>query len=54
MSEKEIKVVHVLGPLGEKVCPNCKTDEHVERRGSMDWGPFYWECDECHEQWGHA
>ncbi len=56
---EEIKVVHVVGPLGEAKCPQCGSlheDEggEVSRRGSWDWGPFYWECDACGHQWGHA
>lgn len=47
----EIKCAHVVGPLGEPKCPTCGAEG--EKRGSMDWGPFYWECDRGH-QWGHA
>lgn len=49
----EIKVIHVIGPLGKPICPMCQSED-VEKRGSWDWGPFYWECQECEEQWGHA
>ena len=52
--EPSIRIVHVIGPLGSPECPKCKTSESVEKRGSWDWGPFYWECDACDEQWGHA
>ena len=52
-STEEIRIIHVVGPLGEPVCPKCGSKE-VEKRGSWDWGPFYWECEDCLEQWGHA
>lgn len=56
---KEIRVLHVVGPLGEAKCPKCGSlheDEggEVAKRGSWDWGPFYWECGACGEQWGHS
>lgn len=54
MSEpKEITVLHVIGPLGEPKCPECKS-ENVEERGSWDEGPFWWECQDCGCDWGHA
>jgi ribosomal protein L37AE/L43A len=48
-----VRLVHVVGPLGEPVCPKCGSKD-VEKRGSWDWGPFFWECQDCDEQWGHA
>ena len=53
MPEQEIRVVHVIGPLGEPKCPECQGEE-VERGGSWDEGPFYWYCLNCAHQWGHA
>jgi transposase-like protein len=50
---KEITVLHVIGPLGEPKCPSCGSLE-VEERGIWDWGPFYWQCEICNKQWGHA
>lgn len=54
-----IKIAHVVGPIGKPECPNCGSlheDDggEVTKRGSMDWGPFYWECGNCRHQWGHA
>jgi DNA-directed RNA polymerase subunit M/transcription elongation factor TFIIS len=59
MEQKPITVVHVIGPLGKPECPKCGSKHEddggeVSRRGSMDEGPFYWQCDKCGEQWGHA
>lgn len=48
-----IAVAHIIGPLGEPKCPECRS-ENVEKRGSWEWGPFYWECEDCAHQWGHA
>ena len=48
-----VSIIHVIGPLGEPKCPECQSVE-VERCGSWDWGPFYWECENCNHQWGHA
>jgi hypothetical protein len=57
--EKTIRVLHIIGPLGEAKCPLCGSlheDEggEVSERGSWDWGPFYWQCGKCGEQWGWA
>lgn len=49
---EEIKVAHVVGPIGQPKCPKCGGEG--EKRGSWDHGPFYWECDDCRYQWGHA
>jgi hypothetical protein len=52
------KVVHVLR-LGEPICPKCgqgleSEGGSVVPRGSWDWGPLWWECEDDGEQWGHA
>lgn len=49
----EVRVIHVIGPLGEPKCPNCGSLK-VEVLGSSDWGPCYWQCEDCEYQWGHA
>lgn len=50
---KEITVLHVIGPIGDPICPECKSN-CVMQRGCWDEGPFYWQCDDCNHQWGHA
>jgi hypothetical protein len=54
----EVKVIHVLR-IGEPICPKCgngleEEGGSVVRRGSWDEGPFWWECEDCNEQWGFA
>jgi len=53
MAPEPITIVHVIGPLGEPICPHCGS-QNVEKRGSWDSGPLYWQCEVCDEQWGHA
>jgi len=53
MNTEPIVIVHVIGPLGEPICPSCGSHE-VESRGSWDYGPFWWQCEDCDEQWGAA
>jgi hypothetical protein len=53
-----IKVVHVLR-TGEPICPKCgqgleSEGGSVVPRGSWDWGPLWWECEDDGEQWGFA
>lgn len=50
---EENKIVHVIGPLGLPVCPNCRSEE-VGQCGSWDIGPFWWHCEACDHEWGHA
>ena len=62
-SDVTITVVHVVGPLGTPQCPRCGSED-VIARGSWEWGPYCWECenDDCPNlkqtglryQWGHA
>lgn len=59
MSAAEITVIHVIGPLGDAKCPECGSLHEddggaVAQRGSWEEGPFYWQCDDCGHQWGHA
>lgn len=49
----EIKIIHVRGPLGKPVCPECGSTD-VDKCGSEDWGPYYWQCVDCDHQWGFA
>lgn len=57
---KQVTLIHVIGPLGEAKCPNCGAEGleddggFIHVGGSWDEGPFYWVCDECNHQWGHA
>lgn len=53
-----ITVLHVLRQ-GEPVCPKCSKGLESEggsvtKGGSWDYGPLYWYCEDCDEQWGHA
>ena len=53
-----IRTIHVLRSA-DPVCPKCgkalETEGgSVEPRGSWDWGPLWWECTDCDEQWGFA
>jgi len=51
--QEPIRLVHCVGPVGDGPCPKCGSEE-VSEHGSGMWGPFYWQCDECGEEWGHA
>src|SRR5262245_29499926 len=44
--------IHIVGPLGKSTCPKCGGEG--EKCGSWDDGPFYWKCEDCNHQWGHA
>ncbi len=53
-----LTLVHVLRD-GEPVCPKCgqgleSEGGSVVRRGSWDWGPLWWACEDCNEEWGFA
>ena len=50
---QEIRIVHCVGPVGDGPCPECGSKE-VTERGSWDWGPFYWECEDCDFTWGES
>lgn len=58
MIEQPIRVVHVLR-TGKPVCPQCgqgleSEGGSVNQGGSPEWGPYYWYCEDCDIQWGHA
>lgn len=58
MNATEVRLVHVL-TLGEPICPKCgqgleSEGGSVTRSGDPEWGPYYWRCCDCNEQWGHA
>lgn len=61
---QEIRLIHVLRD-GDPVCPKCgqgleSEGGSVEPMGSWDWGPLWWQCQDCRDdeglslQWGHA
>lgn len=61
---QDIAIVHVLR-YGKPVCPKCGSGLESEggsvvEAGSWDYGPLYWECQDCFDeygmnlQWGHA
>lgn len=54
----EIHIVHVL-ISGAPICPKCAQGLETEGGsvhpcGNWEEGPFYWWCEDCDEQWGHA
>jgi len=53
MIETPIRMLHVVGPLGEQKCPECGSED-VHKCGSWEWGPLYWRCEDCDHEWGHA
>lgn len=52
----ELRIGMRLASEDETACPKCQSEDIDRRHHRADSMPecFYWECNECDHQWGHA